>query len=362
MNIENDIGAICSEILIENDTKTILSLMKSERDSIFAMNVLPYYALFYHSCSEYLNLSLAEKDTQTHIANIRHYIKALSNGFGKSSKQIDLTDKVQDESYRNQLEYSFLQEANIYYNLGVYFNADKKIIGNTQLMADCLGIKDIFDKSQEYGKKQFEIGKELGSFVSALSAGFKDKTTSATVIRLDKGIKIPYFYDLNTSVEQEILNISNEKQINLFFLYLLSNVNFVSLILEPLVSEENTWSFRIKYVVNYYTVQALKRYKNYCRSNNKCSNVLGFELDEIFTYSEPLFVSTFRNCMMHYGIVDEIKKELFNLDKPLFGLVESCFDRMDFDSFYQKQDIVSKMIIKCLEKQFNIDSVNLEEL
>ena len=40
--------------IMQEDAETIFSLMKTERDPIFAMEIIPYYALFIQSCQEYM--------------------------------------------------------------------------------------------------------------------------------------------------------------------------------------------------------------------------------------------------------------------------------------------------------------------
>ena len=39
--------------IIQEDTETIFALLSSEQDSIFAMEIIPYYVLFVQSCQEY---------------------------------------------------------------------------------------------------------------------------------------------------------------------------------------------------------------------------------------------------------------------------------------------------------------------
>ena len=57
------------------------------------------------------------------------------------------------------------------------------------------------------------------------------------------------------------------KEINLFYLYLLCNMNFVKYILRLLFQDGNIWAFRLEYIVSYYTLCALERFKNYCENN-----------------------------------------------------------------------------------------------
>jgi hypothetical protein len=45
---------LISICIIQEDAEAIYSLLKTERDPIFAMEVIPYYVLFVQSCQEYM--------------------------------------------------------------------------------------------------------------------------------------------------------------------------------------------------------------------------------------------------------------------------------------------------------------------
>lgn len=70
-------------------------------------------------------------------------------------------------------------------------------------------------------------------------------------------------------------------------------------------------AFRLEYIVSYYTLCALERFKNYCE-NNKDITVENKEIYNILKQGESLFTTKLRNCMMHYN--------LENVDKPFYGI------------------------------------------
>ena len=47
--------------IMQEDAETIFSLMNTERDSIFAMEIVPYYALFIQSFQEYMGETFVEE-------------------------------------------------------------------------------------------------------------------------------------------------------------------------------------------------------------------------------------------------------------------------------------------------------------
>ena len=49
----SELERLISIRIMQEDTEAIFSLLSTERDSIFAMEIIPYYALFVQSCQEY---------------------------------------------------------------------------------------------------------------------------------------------------------------------------------------------------------------------------------------------------------------------------------------------------------------------
>lgn len=68
----------------EDSEEIIFSLLNTERDPIFSMEIIPYYALFIQSCQEYMGETLIEENAKR-IKDIRNLIKAYGEGFGKST-------------------------------------------------------------------------------------------------------------------------------------------------------------------------------------------------------------------------------------------------------------------------------------
>ena len=58
--------------IMQEDAETIFSLMKTERDPIFAMEIIPYYALFIQSCQEYMGETFIEGTSAVKVKDIRN--------------------------------------------------------------------------------------------------------------------------------------------------------------------------------------------------------------------------------------------------------------------------------------------------
>ena len=50
----SELERLISIRIIQEDAEVIYSLLKTERNSIFSMEIIPYYALFVQSCQEYM--------------------------------------------------------------------------------------------------------------------------------------------------------------------------------------------------------------------------------------------------------------------------------------------------------------------
>ena len=343
--------------IIQEDAETIFSILKSERNPIFNMEIIPYYALFIQSCRE-LNGILDEKDFGKRIKDIRNFIKIYSEGYGKTQKRILAVNEKQDVQYKSQLRCKFVKKVDSYYNMGTYWTDDRHVIGNTQMLADFLEIDNIFDENQN--KMQYELAKQIASFISSLRNSLSDNMQIPIISRPSQNIDIRYYYDLNINKGDLLFKTGSSTTLNIFLLNLLCNMNFVRCVLRPLVDKYNLWVLRIEYNVTYYTYKSLVRLKNYDESNNNdffLENIADLDIN-----TEKIFSTKFRNCMMHYGLENEKIIVPDNIKKPFYGIVESCYEGKDFYDFVEELRKVSNKVIKILELNINSDEVILERL
>ncbi|MCI6272063.1 MAG: hypothetical protein MR601_03840 [Erysipelotrichaceae bacterium] len=350
---------LITALLIREDAETIYSLLQTEGDAVFAMGIIPYYVLFVQSCQEYMGENFLQESMQKNFKDIRNHIKAYSERFEKSLKRVAFVDDTQNEYFKNQLRFNFLKNINIHFNLGSYWTDTGVIIGNTQQLADFLSVKNMFDPTLE--EKSYKMGCQIGSFVAAVREGFSNFLNDLVVERPHKSIKINYYCDINTNNKNKLFLRNTLKELNLFFLHLLCNMNFVKYILRPLLTDGNTWMFRVEYIVSYYTLRALERFKNYCRSN-KHKYVETEGLIEIIKEGEKIFKTQLRNCMMHYNLNGSNVIMPEYIDKPFYGIIESCFDGMSYQRYLVELHNLSDKIISYLELQFDFSYVKLKKL
>ncbi|MBQ8616828.1 MAG: hypothetical protein IJ418_04870, partial [Clostridia bacterium] len=288
----SELERLISIRIMQEDAEAIFSLLSTERDSIFVMGIIPYYALFVQSCQEFMDKNFLPEEIALSIKDIRNHIKSYSESFGKSKRRVSSIDQEQDASFKSQLRYDFLKSWNIHLNLGTYWTEDHHIIGNTQQLAAFIDVVDT--SSPEAKKRLYELGYQMASFVSSVRSGFSECLEQPVVDRPIAAITIRNYYDINTNKHNVIFVSHASKELNLFYLHLLCNMNFVKHILRPLFPDGNTWAFRVEYIVTYYTFRALQRLKNYCENNDDVvADIEG--ISEIESAANELFQSKFRN-------------------------------------------------------------------
>lgn len=345
--------------IIQEDAEAIYSLLKTERDSIFSMEIIPYYVLFVQSYQEYMGESFLPKFMEKDFKDIRNHIKVYAERFGKSQRRVLSVDDTQNEDFKQQLRFEYLKTMNIHLNLGSFWTETGHIIGNTQQLADFLSVDSMFDP--ELKERLFQIGRHIGCFVASVREGFSNSLDYPIIKRNQVSVNIKYYYDINTNRKNKLFTQNIPKELNLFFLHLLCNMNFVKHVLKPLFENGNTWIFRIEYIVSYYTLRALERFKNYCE-NNCYTSVDMKGIVKILACGEKLFQTKLRNCMMHYNLENAEIISFENVDKPFYGIIENCFENMSYQDYTELLHNLSDMIIEYLEKRFDFSGVNLEKL
>lgn len=354
--ISSEIEKYISIKIMQNDAESIYSILKTERNSIFAMEIIPYLALFVRECQNFMGEDCLPDSINSKITDIRNHIKLYSERYGKTEKKVETIDEQQDEEFKSKLRYNFLKRMNVHYNIGTYW-LDGHVVGNTQQLASCLGL----DGLSNAGQKQQEIAHQIGSFVSLVREGLSKTMDHPRIIRRNIGVSIKQFGDFNTNKDKGFFKDSLNKGLNLLFLNLLCNMNFVKYVLRELFDDDNTWVFRVEYIVTYYTFRAIEKIKNHSE-NNKDTRVDVDEINIIMKSGEGLFVSKFRNCMMHYDLENRNVLSEEYIDNEFYGLIANCFEGMNYKTYRANLRKLADQIIEYLEKRFDYTKIHLEEL
>lgn len=126
-----------SILQLKYDCETICSLIPTmQKDGITSFGIVPYISLTTASVLEFLNTpknSILPKSDIMRIQDVRLKLKIFEDGYSKSKKMILNIDYLQDQIFRNMLRFDFTRSWNIHQNLGIYTDANKRVVGNTQL-------------------------------------------------------------------------------------------------------------------------------------------------------------------------------------------------------------------------------------
>lgn len=357
---ENLLCSVSTLLLLQDDCETLKAIATTVRDPIISLFMIPYYALFCKSFQELTNSKLLDEEKDIEIANLRNSIKNMEKRFGKLTSIYSTIDAEQDEYFRRQIKFGLGNILDIHYNLGIYFNQKKRIIGNTQLAA---AYYDSYSSSANTKQKAYEIGYNLSSIIGSVSKGLSSKI-QPRVIEVKYQKETFYYWDINTD-RNNLFNSAFDKTINLLLLHILSELCFVQNCIEPILPSENTWLLRIKYISVYYAVKGLRRILNHMIQKGT-KNDFTTMAEEIMNSEKNLFSSVFRNCMMHYSLDNHgtfaISKDYYNAAKPFHGLIESCFTGLSYEDYFCKLSSFGSHLSDFISDLFYIDESKLKVL
>ena len=381
-NIKNDLSPNqCSFIQIYYDCKTIISLFDSIRDnSIACMALIPYISLFCWEAIAFLKkigikINIEENETFS-LKDVRLKLKIFENEYSKAKNMILNCDYLQDYIFKNKLKSNLKKDWNIYYNLGIIFDEKKDIVGNSQygyyifqdtklLKKKLAYIKKLVDTREikyDYVPEEYlEYGKYCGEIIGSISNCFEILNITNIHIKTNEvNIKMKY-KDFNTN---KLYKSKEEKALTLYLLHILTFINSTIKMLSRCEKDDCGWWLRVYYIAYYYTIKRLEDIKNQLENNNT-ENIELMKMLNRLDFDNSLINTEFRNCMMHYGLVDKennflINSNTFNLNIPMFGLVESCFDNLNY--FELKKIIKEKLenISTEIDVVLNIDKSKLD--
>ena len=365
-----------SNMQIFYDDITLFELLKVliTESSIESLYFVPFLSLF---CVESVAVFDEQKidvgidyTSEFNEKKIRVKLKCFEDKFSKSKKIINNCDLLQDYFFRSKINCNFIKNLNLYYNLGCYI-VNGKIIGNTQygyyIFQDS---KLLQTKHIDLHNKQFNVipeefkkyGDHCGNIVLKINKICKNIIGKDFTSNVSKFNHIIYYKDFNTNKL-----FQKDKTIKLYFLHILSNVNYVYYLLRKYEGKDMGWWLKIYYITYYYSIIRIKSVRDYLLREKIAKK----NLNSFFATIEKISTeinSKFRNCMMHYKFIDSktgnilINENYFNYQKPLFGLVESIFDGMAYETFKSKILQNLKTISDELEKILNINLNNSKKL
>ena len=151
----------------------------------------------------------------------------------------------------------------------------------------------------------------------------------------------------------------------MYLLHILTFINSTIRLLGECEKDDTGWWLRIYYISYYYAIERLEDIKNHIE-NNEIDNLNFKKLLTQINLNKRFMNTEFRNCMMHYGLINKenkflIEEQKFNLNIPMMGLVESCFNNINY--FELKKNIKEELenISYVIDNILNINKSNLKK-
>lgn len=251
-----------SLLQIKYDCETVYGLIKSlQKDGIIGFGIIPYITLTAAAILEMFSSNgiKLEIPYSARIKDIRMKLKIFENGYSKSKRMLLAIDYLQNEIFKNRLTFSFMKKWNIHYNLGVYTNKDKIVVGNTQynyyLLQDNRFLKkdlneiaaayeispNNFDLNDHVGKECYQYAYTCSQFLNFIRSELESFDTPVT-INSNKNIVNFYYADYNTNRKSTLLpQGENGKATFLYLLHTLSTINFLLHVLNDYEKDDYGW-------------------------------------------------------------------------------------------------------------------------
>ena len=224
-----------------------------------------------------------------------------------------------------------------------------------------------FNLDEHVGKECYQYAYTCAQFINFIRSALESFDTPVT-INSNKNIVDFYYADYNTNRKSALLpQGENGKAIFLYLLHTLSTMNFLLYVLNDYEKDDYGWWLKINYVVYYYSIHKLTDLHEHFVQNKLMTQNISDYLNEIDVKNAKFMNSTFRNCMMHPSLADKngnsiISSSKLDRQKPLFGLVETCFDGMGYKDLKDSVILEMKRISNILSQWLEIQSLSIKPL
>ena len=205
-------------------------------------------------------------------------------------------------------------------------------------------------------------GKYVGEIVGSFLNYFEELNVPNINIQTNNINTDMFYKDFNSN---KLYKSEDDKIMSLYLLHILTFINSTIRLLGECEKDDTGWWLRIYYIAYYYAIERLEDIKNHIK-NNEIDNLNFKKLLTQINLNKNFMNTEFRNCMMHYGLINKenkflIEEQKFNLNIPMMGLVESCFNNINY--FELKKNIKEELenISQVIDNILNINKSNLKK-
>lgn len=333
--------------------------------------LIPYTALFCYESIEYLKSKgqsvVIEQTSRYSIKEIRQKAKFFDLSLNKLFQSVDNVDSLQNDYFIRLMRYPELGPWNMHDNLGIYFDDEKNIVGNTHYAFYVFQDEKAICKPHEamtghevLGKEVYAFAYDMGKIIGSISSGL---SCISDFIKADfdpNQISL-HSQDFNTN---RCTTIGNEKYktIRLFLLHVLSSIGLILFVLKKAIIRDSGLLLRFEYITYHYALLRLDGLTKFCNTNKEhLDDTKLIEMLSSIDYqnNDGLRKTEFRNCMMHFGLTDKdgnslIAEEKLNLSIPFCGLIETQFG-MTYDEYMTRLEARLTLIYKKIKDYLAFD-------
>lgn len=304
--------------------------------------MVPYTALFCYEAIQYIKKRDPsvdiEQTSRYSVKDIRQKAKFFDLSVNKLIQSVNNVDSMQNDYFANLMKYPQLGYWNIHTNLGIYYDSDKHIVGNTHYAYYIFQDEKTISKPtadlnrlELEGKELRAFGYDMGAIIGSISSALSETSDFMESDVKAKGEEY-LSQDFNTN---RCTTARNEKykSVRLLLLHVLSSIGFILYCLKPKIIRDTGLLLRLEYITYHYALRRIDGILKYCKVNHgeiSDSNLIQMLESIDCSNSNNLRKTEFRNCMMHFELKDKdraplIATDKFDLSVPFCGLVETQF-------------------------------------
>lgn len=388
-NTINAISNYLSLLQLKYDCETVGSLVPTlKRDGILVFGLTPYFSLTVASAIEFLEFSpngIPDELDILKIQDVRLKLKVFEASYSKSKRMILNIDFLQDQIFKNELAHDFMKNWNIHYNLGIYTDSEKRVLSNTQYnyymtqdnrllkkkISEIATLYSIspqkFNLNEQTGKDLNEYGRKCGQMLGSVRSGLSKFDSPVEIVINNNHIDY-YFADYNSNLKTSLFPTGEDgKGVVLYLLHTLSTINILLYALNGYEKDDYGWWLKANYISYYYAIHKLRDLHQYLLQNRLLTPDISDYFTELGLDDAKYLSSNFRNYVMHSKLTDKNGKMLINtkeLDKgkPLFGLVESCFEGLSYEALKKSIKYEMTKISDILAQWLGTQNLNIQPL